>query len=136
MTAEMMYRLQQQEQFEAIRKKLLTVNRNAKKEVKEALENIIKGLELSASDISWKDFEARFLLIYPDFFNKLNALNPKITRNENRLCALLKMGFSTKEISAMTGQSEQTVVMARYRLRKKLGIDNQNTTFEEFFEGF
>ena len=136
LTNEMMYRLQQNEQFEAIRKRLLSLNRHSKKEVKDEIDNIIKGLELSAEDISWKDFEIRFLNVYPDFYNKLEAINPKLTRNERRLAALLKMGFSTKEISVMTGQTEQTVVKSRHRLRKKFCIDNQNVTFEAFFEKF
>jgi hypothetical protein len=128
--------LQQQEQIKDIRQRLLLVNRHAKKEVKEELEKVIKGIELSSEDISWKDFEIRFLNVHQDFYDRLHAISPKLTGNERRLCAFLKMGFNTKEISTITGQTQQSIIMSRHRLRKKLGLEHQNTSFDEFFATF
>jgi tetratricopeptide (TPR) repeat protein len=65
------------------------------------------------------------------FFKKLGDVHPSLTPNERKICALLKLNLSTKEISKITRQSPQSILMARSRLRKKLQIDRQEnlTTF-------
>jgi tetratricopeptide (TPR) repeat protein len=133
LATELMYRLQQKEQMLDIRQRLLEVNRQAKKEVKVELEKVIKGIELSSEDISWKDFELRFLRVHQDFYERLHAINPKLTNNERRLCAFLKLGFNTKEIATITGQSQRSIVVSRHRLRQKLGLEDAAFSFDEFF---
>ncbi|MCK6692317.1 MAG: hypothetical protein L6Q97_09460, partial [Thermoanaerobaculia bacterium] len=46
-----------------------------------------------------------------------------LTPNEQKLCALLRLNLSTKEISNLMSISLRGVEIARYRLRKKLGLD-------------
>lgn len=75
-----------------------------------------------------KDFELRFLQTHTDFYVNLLELCPDLTMNERRLCAFLKMDMSTKEISMVTGQSIRSINMARFRLRKKMNINNSETS--------
>jgi len=43
------------------------------------------------------------------------------------LCAFLRLNMSTKEISSLTYQSENSIMVARTRLRQKLDISrNEN----------
>jgi DNA-binding CsgD family transcriptional regulator len=42
-----------------------------------------------------------------------------------RLCALLRLNLSTKEIANMLNLTVRGVESARYRLRKKLGISEE-----------
>jgi len=44
--------------------------------------------------------------------------------------------MSSKEISKLTGQSTSALELARYRLRKKLGISNTNTNLNTFLIKF
>ena len=53
---------------------------------------------------------------------KLLEKYPDLTANELRLCAFLKLNMNTKEISAVTYQSTNSIDTARSRLRQKLGI--------------
>jgi len=65
-----------------------------------------------------------------DFFTRLNQLHPGITQNERRLCALIRLNFSSKEIASILNISSKSVEMNRYRLRKKLNVSpsqNLNT---------
>jgi len=57
-----------------------------------------------------------------EFFTRLNLLHTGITPNERRLCALVRLNFSSKEIASILNISPKSVEMNRYRLRKKLNI--------------
>ena len=89
------------------------------------------GLKPLAKIISFADaehdpkwFTTAPSLALPKALNKAN-----LTSNDRRLCALIKLNMSTKDISSITYQSTQTIKVARYRLRKKLGVEkNENLT--------
>ncbi len=57
-----------------------------------------------------------------DFFTRLNKLHSDLTNNEKRLCALVRLNFSSKEIASILNISPKSVEMNRYRLRKKLNV--------------
>jgi len=57
-----------------------------------------------------------------EFFTRLNLLHSGLTQNEKRLCALVRLGFSSKEIASILNISPKSVEMNRYRLRKKLNV--------------
>ncbi|MDL2296547.1 tetratricopeptide repeat protein [Bacteroidales bacterium OttesenSCG-928-C03] len=70
-----------------------------------------------------------------EFYKKLLDQFPSLTKNEMRLCAFLRMNLSSKEISVLTKQSQNSIVVARSRLRKKLNLDesqNLNGYFMKF----
>ena len=50
-----------------------------------------------------------------------------LSKNEIRLCTFLKMNLSSKEIAPMMNISFRGVELHRYRLRKKLGIAQEET---------
>jgi DNA-binding CsgD family transcriptional regulator len=62
------------------------------------------------------------------YIKKLNSIVeiektfPQLTVKERKLCAFLVVDKSTAEISKATGQSIHTLTVARYRIRKKIGI--------------
>jgi tetratricopeptide (TPR) repeat protein len=66
------------------------------------------------------------------FFYLLSEKYPDLTENEKRLCALLKLGLSSKEIASLNEISIGAVTMARYRLRKKIGMA-RDESFADFF---
>ncbi|GEM_PF-578939 len=70
-----------------------------------------------------------------DFMDKLVSRYPDLTTNEKRLCSLLRINLSSKEIASLNNTSYKAVEMARYRLRKKLMID-ANANLNEFFINF
>lgn len=70
-----------------------------------------------------------------DFMDKLTTRYPDLTSNEKRLCSLLRINLSSKEIASLNNTSYKAVEMARYRLRKKLMID-ANDNLNEFFINF
>lgn len=99
-------------------------------ENKQALSGIISEAKASLVNYNWDEFQLVFEKVHDGFYNNLLERFPNITPNEKRLCALLKLGMSSKDISAITHQSVHSIVIARSRLRKKLGLKkDQNLTF-------
>ena len=73
---------------------------------------------------------------YNEFYRKLKKQYPSLTVNESRICVLLNKNLSTKEISEITRQSPESINLARYRLRKKLGLTGKGTTLQDFLNNF
>lgn len=96
------------------------------------IEDAVNGLQTDNDAHIWKEFEVRFNQVHHQFYMKLSSRFPDLTLNEKRLCAFLLMDMTTKEISSLTGQSPRAIDMARIRLRKKLGLLNQNISISSF----
>ncbi|MBE0663948.1 MAG: tetratricopeptide repeat protein [Bacteroidales bacterium] len=71
----------------------------------------------------WKDFEIRFNELNDEFITKLASLYPTLSPAEIKLCALLKMQLSTKEIAELSNRSQRTIEYTRTNIRKKIGLD-------------
>jgi DNA-binding CsgD family transcriptional regulator len=80
-------------------------------------------------------FEKHFEDVYPGFFKSLIAISTSnLTQNDLRLCAYLKMNQGTDQISQLTGVSIRTVESKKYRLKKKLNF-NKDQSLITFIHG-
>lgn len=79
------------------------------------------GSNLSEED-AWTVFQENFDLIHENFFRKLKERYPSLTPTDLKLCTLLRLNYSSKEIAGMMNISIRGVEAARYRLRKKLNL--------------
>ncbi|MCU0347405.1 MAG: hypothetical protein MUC59_10705 [Saprospiraceae bacterium] len=111
--------------METIKQELKEVKRKGKSiETKQALEKIEREIDTTLRlQEDWKQFEYHFDQVHGDFLNRLREQFQELTPNEQKLCALLRLNLSTKEISNLMSISLRGVEIARYRLRKKLGLD-------------
>ncbi len=112
--------------------KLETAIETLKKDNKPIIQNIINEIRSDLNHSSWEEFELRFLQVHQSFYDNLMSQFPSLSKNEKRLCAFLRLDMSTKEISAITGQTPHTVNVARTRLRKKLNLVNTDVSLNEF----
>ena len=80
-------------------------------------------------DNDWIKFEYHFKKAHPNFFKNLSTRHPKLTANDVRLCAFIKLNLSTKEAAYLLNINVRSLEMARYRLRKKLDIDKSIRLF-------
>lgn len=71
-----------------------------------------------------KEFEMQLDEAYQSFFIKLDQKYPNLTKNERRLCSLLALELSSKDIAIILNISSEGVKKSRYRLRKKLGLES------------
>jgi len=83
----------------------------------------------------WNHFQDNFDLIHENFFRKLKEQYPSLTPSDLKLCTLLRLNYSSKEIGKMLNISIRGVEAARYRLRKKLAL-SETDNLVEFMIGF
>lgn len=125
------------EKLSVIENSIAEVKRQAENtSIKSALQEVLNKIELSSKSDVWKEFELRFNQVHKSFYDNLIAAYPRLTANDLRLCALLKLNLTTKEISELTGQRIPTIEIARSRLRKKLGITDRNENLVVFLSKF
>ncbi len=60
--------------------------------------------------------------INESFYYRLNERFPDLTVSEKRLCSMLALELSTKNIATLLNISEDSVKKARYRLRQKFEL--------------
>lgn len=71
----------------------------------------------------WLLFESYFNSAHQNFIDRLRARYSDLTTGDLRICCLLRMNLSTKEIASMLNISVRSVELRRYRLRKRLALD-------------
>ncbi len=91
---------------------------------RDELKKIVRSISHSNSQ-NWEEFETRFVSVNRDFFSKLNKKYPKLTRGDQKLCSLVKLNMSSKEMAKLLGISIESVHTNRYRLRKKLKLERE-----------
>ena len=75
---------------------------------------------------TWEVFEEQILELDPAFIHKLLSEYPSLTPAELRICVLLKLTLSNKEIATMLNVSDQTVEKHRGRIRRKMDLERSD----------
>ena len=125
LTTNVMYLTKMNELVVQIAEKLKKIKVDERSSNAKILSEIIYELEHTTGTDVWKEFEIRFQNVHKDFYKNLLEKCPDLTPNELKLCAFLRLNMSTKDISSLTYQSENSLMVARTRLRQKLGIHRQ-----------
>lgn len=80
----------------------------------------------------WEQFAVHFDNVHSNYLKKLKANFPELTTSELKLAAYLRLNLSTKEIAQLLNISVRGVETSRYRLRKKLGLTNEDANLYGF----
>jgi tetratricopeptide (TPR) repeat protein len=123
LTTNVLYLLKKNEFISSISERLNEVLSKLNEEDARILKGIITELDKTTDEDTWQEFEVRFKEVHNDFYKRLSLDFPDLTAQDLRLCAFLRLNMTNKEIAAITYQSTDSLKTARYRLRKKLGID-------------
>ncbi|HNQ68544.1 MAG TPA: tetratricopeptide repeat protein [Bacteroidales bacterium] len=91
--------------------------------IKSLSSTINQALKLS-NDV--EKLQQRIDEVHSQFLKKLHNRFPSLTEKDKRLCVMLKLDLSSKEISVLNNISEHAIMMARYRLRRKMGINAED----------
>lgn len=73
---------------------------------------------------NWETFAAQFNAVHGHFISHLSRLFPELTPTEVKICCLLRVNLSSKDVASMLCISVRTVEIHRGRIRKKLRLDN------------
>lgn len=103
-----------------------------KKETREAIDYILKNLQANLNSNIWREFEVSFEQVHESFCEALKLKHPDLTPKERRLCSLLYLDLSSKEIALLTGQTFKAIENARTRLRKKINLTKEKINLSSY----
>lgn len=123
-TAHTLQTIQKNQLLEDIREALTDMiksdGRSYKKELRSLLNKINQNFN---KDTYWNDFRRIFEEINQDFFQQLQRINPALSATDIKFISLIKLNMNTPDISALLGVSIDSLRVSRYRLRKKLQLE-------------
>lgn len=77
--------------------------------------------------VDWKNVFEMIDNLYSGFYEKLHSKYGDILNlKEEQIIVLMLAGFSTKEISVITGQTTSTIYVRKSSIRKKLGVPGKD----------
>ena len=105
---------------------------NSESKVLRKLKTIERDIDhLEIHDNGLEDFKDTFESIDPNFYKNLATINPKLTPNDLKNCAYIKMNLDNYEVAKILNVELKSLQMTRYRLKKKLKLD-EKTQLREF----
>jgi len=130
LTTQVLYIAQKNELLKELRE---MVSEGKKKEPdSSSLRQILSRLNMdAANDNSWERFRIYFDELHHGFEEKIKQLAPDVSPGELRLISLIKMNLNSQEIASVLNISGEGIKKARYRLRKKLSLEGENS-LEDF----
>ena len=75
----------------------------------------------------WDVFAEQFYSVHHEFYARLMHICPNLTITESKICSLIRVGLSSKEIADLLSVSKRTVDSHRERIRKKLQLPPRAT---------
>jgi len=91
------------------------------------LSRLIKSIDKDLEGGSeWEQFSDSFDEVHGKFIMRLKEKYPKLTPQEIKFAAYIRMNLNTKEIANLLGISVRGVEIGRYRVRKKLGLERKD----------
>jgi DNA-binding CsgD family transcriptional regulator len=107
---------------EGIQELLSTTDKDSKAKISKLVKVIDYSLE---SEKDWDEFRMYFEKVHSSFFENLKVSHPDLSQGDLKLCALISLNLSMKEMAELMGISPESVKMARHRLRKKLNLTTE-----------
>ncbi len=130
LTKSALHMIQKNEFLNDIKSKLKDIRKGEQELQEKRIKKLIKSIDFNFTlDDDWQEFETVFQQVHSSFFEKLKLQHPKLTPAEVRLCAMIRLNLHSKDMSAIMGISQDSLRIARYRLRKKLGLDKGDNLY-------
>lgn len=113
--------VEKNELLNELKKNLQEVSKqdNSTEKIREITSDINHSLYI---DKDRKELELKIDHLHQAFLAKLSSMFPVLTKNDKRLCSLLMMDLSTKDIAAIMNIAPESVKKNRQRLRKKMEL--------------
>jgi PAS domain S-box-containing protein len=111
-----------------LRKNLLTIRNSLQAPTQKKVSDMLQKIDEHQRKqlFNWEDFKLHFEKVHQGFFTRLIGKYPALTSKDQRLCAYIHLGLSTKDISGLVNITPESAEIGRIRLRKKLGLDRSH----------
>ena len=109
-----------------ILKQIMEMNTQIFENKENATEIAAKTDEIIRNNLSideeWDTFKIHFDKVHQHFFEKLKQSCSDLTEENLKMCAYFKIGMTTKQIAHLLHVDPHSVIVSRYRLKKKLQL--------------
>lgn len=128
LTSSAMNLIQKNQLLSTVKNTLKQISKEEKsKSLNTQLSKLVKSIDKDLEGGSeWTQFSENFDQVHGNFITRLKDKYPKLTPQEIRFSAYIRMNLSTKEIANLLGISVRGVEIGRYRVRKKLGLERKD----------
>ncbi|TCD02542.1 tetratricopeptide repeat protein [Pedobacter psychroterrae] len=124
LTSHTLHLIQKNQLLEELKSRLSEMIKDDKRDQRKELKQVINLITFNNNqEKNWDDFRIVFERVHENFFESLKKHSKALTASELRLVALLKMNLSSADIATMLGISQDSLRISRYRLRKKLNLE-------------
>lgn len=123
-------RLEFQEEFLSRIKKVSKVSTTKSPELNTLVSELQSQIQTEKKN---EILEKNYTDIDVAFEKNLLKYYPNLTKSEREVCALMRLNLSLKEIMAIKNVSMPSIKSSRYRIRKKLGLE-QGQELEQFIQ--
>ena len=108
--------------------KMVTLSTKAMPAVKKGLQFVIDEIDKEINDDKeWKYLEPRLDKMYNEFITKLREKHPSLSLSEIKVASYVRMNLTSKEIAEFMHKTTRAIENDRYRLRKKLELDSNDS---------
>lgn len=83
----------------------------------------------------YAEFRRSFTAVYPHFLSDLNRVCADLTRTDELIAILLRLGMANNDIALTLGITKAGVNKARTRMRRRLGLADTGVVLEDFLKG-
>ncbi len=96
---------------------------------------ISKQIDTELNDnVYWSTFLEKINTLDSQFINRLTTQYPKLTPNEIRISALIRCNIDNKSIANLLNITTESLMTARYRMRKKMNMENEDNLEKIIFQ--
>jgi tetratricopeptide (TPR) repeat protein len=128
LTAHTLHIMSKNKMMEDIQQRLSDILKEDTPELRKKIKNLLKMIDSNfVQDKDWEDFRHVFEQVHQDFFHKLQQQGSDLTPAEVRLASLIRLNLSSKDMAVILGISSDSLRIARYRLRKKLQLQQEQS---------
>lgn len=120
-----LYLSQKNELLVRLKKKMRQLERGEEDRRTLVREAVLQIDESISAQENWARFEQQFQQVHQSFLRRLSELHPALSPTELKVCSLIKINLSTKEMAQMLCQSTRSIESYRYRIRKKLNLEQE-----------
>lgn len=136
LTSKIIFLIERNEIMNNIISELKSINNSTPANAKAKTIDLIRNLEKNIDNSLFNTFDTHFSHIHEKFYDNLKNIVPDISPAELRVCALLRMNLSSKEIAALINISPGSVDVMRTKIRKKLGLSDPKINLTSYLMKF
>lgn len=124
LTAHTLHIISKNKTLEDIRTKLAETMQDDMRDQRKKVSSLVKLIDQNfVQDKDWNDFRNIFEQVHQNFFDQLHRISSELTSADVRLAALIRLNLPSKDIATILGISTDSLRISRYRLRKKLALE-------------